>query len=42
MSSLLDRVMGAQNYHPIEYQVFFMNLRENAQRRVDAMLDARR
>jgi hypothetical protein len=42
MSSLLDRVMGAQNYHPIEYQVFFMNLRENAQRRVDAMLAARR
>ncbi len=33
-SRILDHVMGAGNYHPIEYQMFFMNLRENAQRRV--------
>ena len=29
-SRILDRVLGAGNHHPIEYQVFFMNLRENA------------
>jgi Protein of unknown function (DUF3089) len=35
-SQILDRVMGAGNYHPIEYQTFFMNLRENATVRVTA------
>jgi len=29
-SRVLDRVMGAGNYHPIEYQLYFMNLRTNA------------
>lgn len=35
-SRILDRVMGAGNYHPIEYQIFFMNLRRNAAARVSA------
>lgn len=38
MSSILDHTMGAENYHPIEYQIFFMNIRRNAQQRVTAML----
>lgn len=38
MSRILDRVLGQGNYHPIEYQIFFMNLRENANLRVKAML----
>lgn len=29
-SRVLDLVMGSGNYHPVEYQLFFMNLRENA------------
>ena len=29
-SRILDHVMGSENYHPIEYQIFFMNLRQNA------------
>jgi hypothetical protein len=33
-SRILDHVLGPENYHPIEYQAFFMNLRENASRRV--------
>jgi hypothetical protein len=35
-SRVLDRVLGAGNYHPIEYQIFFMNLRRNAAARVSA------
>jgi hypothetical protein len=35
-SRILDHVMGPENYHPIEYQIFFMNLRRNAQARVAA------
>lgn len=38
MSSVLDWVIGPENYHPMEYQIFFMNLRENARLRVRAML----
>ena len=37
-SRILDRVLGAGNYHPIEYQVYFMNLRENAGARAAAFL----
>ncbi|MFO0561984.1 MAG: DUF3089 domain-containing protein [Polyangiales bacterium] len=40
MSSLLDRVLGAGNYHPIEYQMFYRNLRANAIERCEAMLSA--
>jgi hypothetical protein len=38
MSSLLDRVISKQNYHPIEYQIFYLNLRHNATQRVDSYL----
>ncbi|XYH93046.1 hypothetical protein ACMHYB_34970 [Sorangium sp. So ce1128] len=41
-SRILDRVMGEGNYHPIEYQLFFMNIRENAASRVGAFLSASR
>jgi hypothetical protein len=41
VSRVLDFVLGAGNLHPIEYQVFYMNLRENASRRVAAMLEGR-
>ena len=37
-SRILDRVLGAGNYHAIEYQLFYMNLRENAAGRVAAFL----
>ncbi len=30
MSRLLDFAMGPGNYHPIEYQLFYLSLRENA------------
>lgn len=33
MSSILDWVIGPENHHPIEYQIFFMNLRANAEAR---------
>lgn len=35
-SRILDRVMGTGNYHPLEYQLFFMNIRQNAAARVAA------
>lgn len=38
MSRLLDHALGAGNYHPIEYQAFFVNLRHNANDRVAAYL----
>jgi hypothetical protein len=38
MSGILMWVMGGSNYHPIEYQLFYMDLREDARRRVDAHL----
>jgi hypothetical protein len=37
-SRLLDFVMGPENHHPIEYQLFWMNLRRNAEARVAAYL----
>jgi hypothetical protein len=37
-SRILDHVMGEGNYHPIEYQAYFMNLRRNAEERVAAFL----
>lgn len=41
MSRLLDHALGAGNYHPIEYQIFFVNLRHNANTRVAAYLKGR-
>jgi pimeloyl-ACP methyl ester carboxylesterase len=38
MSRLLDFAMGPENHHPIEYQLFYMNLRRNAETRVAAYL----
>ena len=39
-SWILDRMMGPENYHPIEYQMFYVDLRRNAQARVAAYLTA--
>lgn len=41
MSKLLDWITGPQNYHPIEYQLFYYNIRENAQKRITAFLKRR-
>jgi hypothetical protein len=38
MSRLLDRAMGAGNYHPIDYQLFYVNLRQNVQARLAAFV----
>lgn len=38
MSRLLDHVLGEGNYHPVEYQLFYMNIRRNAAERVAAFL----
>jgi hypothetical protein len=35
-SDILLRVMGPDNYHPIEVQLYYVNLRKNAVRRVEA------
>jgi hypothetical protein len=40
-SRILDHVLGAGSYHAIEYQIFFMNLRQNAGARVAAYVAAR-
>jgi hypothetical protein len=40
-SRLLLWLMGPQNYHPVEIQLFYGDLRANAQARVDAWLAAR-
>ncbi|MDO9015613.1 MAG: hypothetical protein Q8S73_26980 [Deltaproteobacteria bacterium] len=40
-SRALDRVRGADNCRPIEYQIFFMNLRCNAAARVAALVATR-
>jgi hypothetical protein len=37
-SRILDHVLGSGNHHPIEYQLYFMNLRQNASVRVAAFL----
>jgi hypothetical protein len=39
-SRILDWVVGPENHHPIEYQLFWMNLRRNAEARVAAFLAA--
>jgi hypothetical protein len=41
MSRLLDRTLGPGNFHPIEYQLFFAEIRENAAQRVRAWLSSR-
>ncbi len=41
MSRILDWTMGSGNLHPIEYQLYFMNLRENANLRVQLALAER-
>ena len=38
MSSILDYVMGPENYHPMEYQLFFSDLRANAEHRAALIL----
>ncbi|WP_375772739.1 DUF3089 domain-containing protein [Archangium gephyra] len=38
MSRLLDHALGPGNYHPIEFQLFYMNIRRNAAERVAAFL----
>ncbi|MCB9759065.1 MAG: DUF3089 domain-containing protein [Alphaproteobacteria bacterium] len=38
MSRILLWMMGPENYHPIEYQLFYVNIRENAAARVHAFL----
>ncbi|MBX3199911.1 MAG: DUF3089 domain-containing protein [Labilithrix sp.] len=40
-SRLLDRVLGEGNYHAIEYQLYFMNLRANAVERSKAWVASR-
>jgi len=42
MSRTLLWMTGPQNYHPIEYQLFYVNLRQNAAERVAAFLAAPR
>jgi hypothetical protein len=38
MSRLLDHALGERNYHPVEFQLFYMNIRHNAAERVAAFL----
>lgn len=40
-SRLLDHALGSGNHHPIEYGLFYVNLRENARERVEAFLRRR-
>lgn len=35
-SRILDHVLGPENYHPIEYQLYFLDLRANVEARVAA------
>ena len=35
-SRILDRAMGKGNYHPIEYELFWSNIRANAEERLEA------
>lgn len=35
-SQLLDTMLGPENYHPIEYQMYYLNLRESVNARVAA------
>jgi hypothetical protein len=34
-SRILDAALGPENYHPIEYQMYFVDLRESARHRVE-------
>jgi hypothetical protein len=36
MSRILDDVLGEGNFHPVEYQLYWANLRENAATRLEA------
>jgi hypothetical protein len=36
MSRLLDHALGQGNHHPVELQLFYMNIRRNAAERVAA------
>ncbi|QRK11318.1 DUF3089 domain-containing protein [Archangium violaceum] len=38
MSRLLDHALGRGNHHPVEFQLFYMNIRRNASERVAAFL----
>jgi hypothetical protein len=38
MSRLLDHTLGEGNYHPVEFQLFYMSIRRNASERVAAFL----
>lgn len=38
MSQILDWMIGPENYHPFEYQLFYLDLRQNAVDRVAAFL----
>ena len=40
-SKVLLWLMGPDNYHPVEYQLFYVDLRNNAQLRVDSWWSAR-
>lgn len=40
-SRILDAVMGRGNYHPVEYELFWSNIRANAAERVEAWEAAR-
>lgn len=40
-SSILRAVMGSENHHPIEYQLFYVDLRRDAQRRAARVTAAR-
>ena len=40
-SRILDRVMGKGNYHPIEYELYWSNIRASAAERLDAWEQAR-
>ncbi|HEY8379194.1 MAG TPA: DUF3089 domain-containing protein [Nannocystis sp.] len=42
LSRMLDRTLGAGNYHAIEYGIFYVDLRENARERVAAFLERQR
>lgn len=41
-SRILDHVLGPENYHPIEFQLYFLNLRENVDRRAAAFVAGER
>ena len=42
MSRILDRAMGPGNFHPIEFQLFYMAIRANASARIASHLEQRR